>query len=133
HGVGSEKLGRLTPCLQSLPSVVWTTPLSFYLDKTLQEIRELKTHGEKRVSVVLEVFHTIHDMLSHIDAKGDLAVRLAPRTIVAAEEWIAEARARSFPATREEVEQQLIEPIVQQLAIDAGEPVANLVRGRMVC
>src|SRR4051812_39838703 len=26
HGVGGEKLGRLTPSLQSLPSVVWNTP-----------------------------------------------------------------------------------------------------------
>src|SRR5207248_6820702 len=92
HGVGSEKLGRLTPSLQSLPSVVWNTPLSSYLDMTLAEIRSLKTHGEKRVGVVLEVFHTLHQMLGHIDPKRDLAVRLAPRTIVAAEQWMAEAR-----------------------------------------
>ena len=97
HGVGDEKLGRLTPSLQSLPSVVWNTPLSFYLDLSLGQIRDLKTHGEKRVAVVLEVFHTIHEMLDHIDPQGDLAVRLAPRTIVAAEEWMAEARRRSFP------------------------------------
>src|SRR6266481_1991521 len=95
HGVGSEKLGRLTPSLQSLPSVVWNTPLSFYLDLTMAQMRELKTHGEKRVAVVLEVFHTLHEMLSHVDPQGDLAVRLAPRTIVAAEEWMAEARERS--------------------------------------
>src|SRR4051794_197862 len=49
HAVGPEKLGRLTPSLQSLPSVVWNTPLSFYLDLTLGQIRDLKTHGEKRV------------------------------------------------------------------------------------
>jgi hypothetical protein len=131
HGIGGEKLGRLTPSLQSLPSVVWNTPLSFYLDMTLGEIRALKTHGEKRVAVVLEVFHTIHDMLDHIDAQGDLAVRLAPRTIVAAEEWMAEARGRSFPPGREEVEERLVEPIVQQLAIDAGDTVAKLARGRL--
>src|SRR5262245_13677050 len=131
QGVGGEKLGRLTPSLQSLPSVVWNTPLSFYLDQTLSEIRNLKTHGEKRVAVVLEVFHTIHEMLDHIDPQGDLAVRLAPRTIVAAEEWMAEARGRSFPPGREEIEQHLIEPIVQQLAIDAGDTVAKLSRGRL--
>lgn len=132
QGIGGEKLGRLTPSLQSLPSVVWNTPLGFYLDLTLAEIRNLKTHGEKRVAVVLEVFHTIHDMLDHIDPqKSDLAVRLAPRTIVAAEEWMAEARARSFPPNHTEVEQNLIEPIVQQLAIDAGETVAKLTRGRL--
>src|SRR5947199_475939 len=131
HGVGSEKLGRLTPALQALPSVVWNTPLSFYLDLTLAQMRELKTHGEKRVAVVLEVFHTLHEMLSHVDPKGDLAVRLAPRTIVAAEEWMAEARSRSFPPTREEVEQRLVEPLLQQLAIDSGQTVADLARGRL--
>jgi len=131
HGVGGEKLGRLTPSLQSLPSVVWNTPLSFYLDLSLTDIRELKTHGEKRVAVVLEVFHTIHEMLERIDPKSGLAVRLAPRTIVAAEEWMAEARTRSFPPTREEVEQHLIEPIMQQLAIDSGETIAGLARGRL--
>jgi hypothetical protein len=131
HGVGGEKLGRLTLSLQSLPSVVWNTPLSFYLDLSLAQIRDLKTHGEKRVSVVLEVFHAIHEMLNHIDPQGDLAVRLAPRTIVAAEEWMAEARARSFPPTREEIEQRLVEPILQQLAIDAGDTVAKLARGRL--
>src|SRR5262245_22723776 len=131
HGVGGEKLGRLTPSLQSLPSVVWNTPLSFYLDMSLQDIRNLKTHGEKRVTVVLEVFHTIHHMLDHINAMGDLAVRLAPRTIVAAEDWMAEARTRSFPPARGEIEQQLVESLVQQLAIDAGETVADLTRGRL--
>jgi hypothetical protein len=131
QGVGGEKLGRLTPSLQSLPSVVWNTPLSFYLDLTLAEIRNLKTHGEKRVAVVLEVFHTIHNMLDHINPQGDLAVRLAPRTIVSAEEWMVEARARSFPPNREEIEQHLIEPIVQQLGIDAGDTVAKLARGRL--
>jgi len=131
HGVGGEKLGKLTPSLQSLPSVVWSTPLSFYLDLTLAEVRALKTHGEKRVAVVLEVFHTIHEMLDHIDPQGDLAVRLAPRTIVAAEEWMAEARGRSFPPKREEIEQNMIEPIIQQLGIDAGDTVAKLARGRL--
>jgi len=131
QGIGGEKLGRLTPSLQALPSVVWNTPLSFYLDQTLNEIRNLKTHGEKRVAVVLEVFHTIHEMLDHIDPQGDLAVRLAPRTIVAAEEYMVEAKSRSFPPGREEIEQNLIEPIVQQLAIDAGDTVAKLSRGRL--
>jgi hypothetical protein len=131
HGVGGEKVGRLTPSLQALPSVVWNTPLSFYLDKSLAEIRELKTHGDKRVAVVLEVFHTLHEMLDHIDPQGDLAVRLAPRTIVGAEEWMAEARARSFPPGREELEQHLIEPVLQQLEIDAGDTVAQLARGRL--
>jgi hypothetical protein len=131
HAIGGEKLGRLAPSLQALPSVVWDTPLSFYLDLSLAEIRDLKTHGEKRVAVVLDVFHKLHEMLSHIDAHGDLVVRLAPRAIVAAEDWLSEARSRSFTPAREEIEQSLVEPIVQQLAIDGGPTVADLARGRL--
>jgi hypothetical protein len=131
HGVGHEKLGRLTPSLQSLPSVVWNTPLSFYLDLTVAQMRDLKTHGEKRVSVVLEVFHKLHEVFSHVDPKGDLAIRLAPRAIAQAEEWMSEARSKPAPPTRDEIEKNLVEPIVQQLAIDAGDTVAALARGRL--
>jgi hypothetical protein len=131
HGVGGEKLGRLTPSLQSLPSVVWNTPLSSYLDQTLAEIRHLKTHGEKRVTVVLEVFHKLHEALGNIDPQGDLAVRLAPRTVVAAEEYMAEARGKPRPPGHEEIETRLVEPLIEQLGIDAGPTVAKLVRGRL--
>ncbi|HEX5103174.1 MAG TPA: hypothetical protein VFV87_05155 [Pirellulaceae bacterium] len=131
HGIGHELLGRLTGTLQSLPSVVWNTPLSSYLDLSLAEMRDLKTHGEKRIGVVLEVFHNIHKMLGQADPAGGLAVRLAPRTIASAEDWIAEVRSRSFPPGHEEIGQYLIEPILQQLAIDAGDTVAKLARGRL--
>jgi hypothetical protein len=57
HGAGQEILGRIAPSLATLPTVIWTTPLSFYLDQTLIDIRQLKTHGENLVNVVLEVFH----------------------------------------------------------------------------
>ena len=131
HGLGQETLGRLTTSLQSLPSVVWNTPLGFYLDLSLADMRDLKTHGEKRVAVVLEIFHNIYQMLGQIDPAGGLAVRLAPRTIAAAEDWMVEARSRPYPPGHEELGQALIEPILQQLAIDAGETVAKLARGRL--
>lgn len=131
QGIGQEKLGRLTPSLQSLPSVVWNTPLGFYLDYSLADIRNLKTHGEKRVSVVLEVFHNIHQLLANVDPNGGLAVRLAPRTIASAEDWMAEVRSRPYPPGHEELETSLIEPILQQLEIDGGETVAKLARGRL--
>jgi len=131
HGVGGEKLGRLTPSLQLLPSVVWSMPLSHYLDMSLGQMRDLKTHGEKRITVVLEVFHTIYEMLGHVDPRGDLAVRLAPRTIASAEQWMAEARTRAVPPNRDEIEKRLVEPLIEQLRIDAGDTVADLVRGRL--
>ncbi len=131
HGIGQEILGRIAPSLATLPTVIWTTPLSFYLDQTLIDIRQLKTHGEKRVNVVLEVFHTVHQMLSHIDQNGGLAVRLTPRNIASVEDWMAEAKGRSFTPGLGEVEQCLVEPLLRQLEIDAGETVCKLARGRL--
>ena len=37
--------------------VIWNTPLGAYTHFTLGEIRAMKTHGEKRVRAILEVFH----------------------------------------------------------------------------
>jgi len=131
HAIGQELLGRLAPSLATLPTVIWTTPLNFYLDQSLGEIRQLKTHGEKRVNVVLEVFHNVHNLLSHIDENGGLAVRLAPRNIAAVEDWMAEAKTRSFPPGLAEVEQNLVEPLLKQLEIDVGDTVSKLARGRL--
>ncbi|MCI0357630.1 MAG: hypothetical protein L0211_03980 [Planctomycetaceae bacterium] len=131
HAIGQEQLGRLAPSLATLPTVIWTTPLNFYLDQPLGDIRRLKTHGEKRVNVVLEVFHNVHQLLSHVDQNGGLAVRLAPRNIAAVEDWMAEAKGRSFPPGLEEVEQSLVEPLLRQLEIDVGDTVSKLARGRL--
>ncbi len=131
HAIGQELLGRLAPSLATLPTVIWTTPLNFYLDQSLFEIRQLKTHGEKRVNVVLEVFHNVHNLLSHIDKSGGLAVRLAPRSIASVEDWMAEAKGRSFTPGLAEVEQNLVEPLLQQLEIDVGDTVSKLARGRL--
>jgi hypothetical protein len=131
HGVGNERLGRLAPSLQAVPTVIWNSPLSFYLDMELEEMRRLKTHGEKRINVVLEVFHSVHQFLSNVGPDTGLSVRLTPRSIAALEDWIAEARTRKSPPTRAELEQQLVIPILDQLQNDIGSTVAKLARGRL--
>jgi hypothetical protein len=131
HGIGQEKLGRLAPSLQDVPTVIWNTPLSFYLDKTLGEIRQLKTHGEKRVHVVLEVFHRVHVMLTRVDPALGLTIRLTPRFVGQIEDWIQEAKQRSFLPTRDELVERLIEPVLQQLEVDAGNTVTTIARARL--
>ena len=130
HGVGNEKLGRLAPSLQALPTVIWESPLGFYLDKSLMEIRQLKTHGEKRVLAVLEVFHSVHRMLGAVASTG-LAVRLSPRYIAEVEDWMAEAKARETPPRQEEVSERLCEPLLKQLDVDVGTTVSGLARARL--
>src|SRR5262245_47433098 len=48
YGMGPEKLGRLAPSLQNLPTVIWHSRLEEYVDRSLADIRRLKTHGEHR-------------------------------------------------------------------------------------
>ncbi|MFO0884582.1 MAG: hypothetical protein U0894_10410 [Pirellulales bacterium] len=131
HQIGGEKLGRLAPSLQALPTVIWDTPLSFYLDMTISQMRQLKTHGEKRVQAVLAVFHSIHQMLGHAGPNSGLVVRLAPRLIADVEDWMQDARLRKAPPEMPELVERLIEPLLEQLRVDVGDTVFTLARGRL--
>jgi len=64
HELGRLKLGRVAPTLQSLPTVIWHAPLEEYMNLSLSEIRQLKTHGEKRVRTIMEVFWLVHETLA---------------------------------------------------------------------
>ncbi len=130
HGIGNEKLGRLAPSLQSLPTVIWETQLGFYLDQSLMEIRELKTHGEKRVLAVMEVFHCVHRMLGAVASTG-LAIRLSPRQIAGVEDWMSEAKSQESAPRHEELVEKLCEPLLRQLELDVGTTVCGLARARL--
>lgn len=131
HGLGYEKVGRLCPALQEVPTVIWNTPLSFYLDHTLAEIRALKTHGEKRVRVVLEVFHAVHKMLTAIAPLAGLAVRLEPKFAIDLENALAAIRSQGVAPTRTQLERALIDPLLRQLELDCGDTVSSIARDRL--
>jgi hypothetical protein len=130
-GVGHEKLGRLAPALQDLPTVIWHTPMSYYIDHTVDEIRSMKTHGEKRVRVVLEVFCVVHNMLVDVGNQDHLAVRLVPQFVVPLENWVRDAMDRQTPPSFEEVRDRLTLPLLDQMTNDSGETIVNLARGRL--
>jgi hypothetical protein len=129
--LGYEKLGRLAPSLQELPTVIWHTTLDTYVDRTLDEIRSLKTHGEKRVRVVLEVFCVVHQMLVDAGSQDHLAVRLAPKFIVPIENWIRRWMDQAGVPSEEEVLRSLTSPLMEQMTTDAGETVIQLAKGRL--
>jgi hypothetical protein len=131
HGLGYEKVGRLCPSLQEVPTVIWNTPLEFYLDLSLADIRSLKTHGEKRVRIVLEVFHAVHQMLTTIQPLAGLAVRLEPRFAIELQNSLAALRAVDQSASLEKLEAGLVEPLLRQLELDCGGTVAAIARGRL--
>jgi hypothetical protein len=131
HGLGREKLGRLAPTLQALPTVIWHTPLEHYVNHTVAEIRQLKTHGEKRVRVVLEVFYIVHEMLSGRATEQHLSLRIAPKFIQPIENWIALVLEHPGVPSADEVRKCLAVPLLNQIQIDAGPTIHELSEGRL--
>lgn len=131
RGLSREKLGRLAPTLQALPTVIWHVPLGQYVKQSVAEIRQLKTHGEKRVRVVLEVFYIVHEMVSRCGDEQHLALRIVPKFIQPIESWIDEAIEQPNAPSVHEIREHLAIPLLEQIHVDAGETIYELSRGRL--
>jgi hypothetical protein len=131
HGLGQMKLGRLAPTLEALPTVIWHRPLEAYMDRSLADIRQLKTHGEKRVRAVLEVFWVVHETLSESAAQAHLDVDLLPKFVRRVERWMAEVLAGLRTPSVSEIRTGLAQPLLNQIRVDVGEPIWKLVSERL--
>jgi hypothetical protein len=131
HNLGIEPMGRLAPSLQALPTVIWETPLADYLELTLNELQTLKTHGEKRVTAILEVFYFIHRLLDGADTHGCYAVRLTPGYVADIESWIARVTQNGYMPNDEEIRAKLLDPVFHQILVDAGGTPYDLICGRL--
>jgi hypothetical protein len=131
HHLGEERLGRLAPSLREMPTVIWHSPLKMYIPQTLHEIRNLRTHGEKRVRVVLEVFYIVHQMLEKAGRHPRLRARLEPGFILPIEHWFNEILGRESLPSKTEIMEHLVLPLIEQLTIDVGADVVHLARGRL--
>ncbi len=129
--VVDERLGRLAPSLQRLPTVIWHKSLSEYLDHTLAEIRNLRTHGEKRVRCVLEVFHSVYHKLLQADASTNLERLLMPRAIRDVQDWCQEQLSREQVPTEDDVRERFARPLLRMIDVDCGETVLKLVEERL--
>ncbi|MEX1039385.1 MAG: hypothetical protein WDZ51_02060 [Pirellulaceae bacterium] len=131
HQVEQAALGRLAPSLLDLPTVIWSTPLEAYLELSLAEIRRLKTHGEKRVRVILEIFYRVHETLDLAQGQPHLAIQLRPKFIAAIEKWGYGVLDGDELPSRDEILKNLTQPLVEQIKHDAGETVHSLATGRL--
>jgi hypothetical protein len=131
YGLEAEKLGRLAPSLQELPTVIWDKPLSEYLDYTVAEMRQLKTHGEKRVRVILKVFHSIDSVLGGAKVASHLTVDLVPKFLAPIESWVVKSLDNPEISSMASVRQNLAVPLVRQVQIDCGPTITRLVEGRL--
>jgi hypothetical protein len=130
-GISDQKLGRLAPSLQRLPTVIWHKPLGDYLNHTVAEIRSLRTHGEKRVRCVLEVFHSVYNRLSAADASVDLDRWLMPLAVRDVQDWVVGQLSSDHVPTEEEVNERFARPLIGLIDTDCGATVARLVEERL--
>lgn len=129
--LGPEKLGRLAPSLQSLPTVIWNTKLEDYSDRSLAQIRRLKTHGEKRVNAVLEIFCTVHEALATATLEENVDVVIVPRFLPPLVRWLNEVIRQPELPEVDELHERIVRPMVAQIRIDIGEQVADLAAVRL--
>jgi len=131
HGFSGELLGRCVSSLQSIPTIVWRKPLGDYLDLTVDQLRRLRAHGDKRVSAVLEVFHNIHRVLGQSQPTTRLHISLRPAFVPPLEQWICSILDSRDPPSLQELRQRLVLPLLNQIELDAGETVHQLATGRL--
>jgi hypothetical protein len=130
-GLGHEKLGHLAPSLQALPTVIWHSRLEEYADRSLADIRALKTHGEKRVHAILEVFCTVHEALATAALQENIDVLLVPRFLPPVNRWLLGALGQEELPAVDELHKNVVRPLVNQIRIDLGDQVADLAATRL--
>ncbi|MFM7072867.1 MAG: hypothetical protein ACKO38_13850 [Planctomycetota bacterium] len=126
-----ECLGRFAPSLHGVPTVIWDAPLGDYTPVSLSELRKRKTHGDKRVRVILQVFRGLHEALGENAASGRFALRPLPRFILPIESWLRTVARAVAPVGWAEVRSGLALPLINQVAVDAGALIAKLVESRL--
>jgi hypothetical protein len=131
HGLTGETLGRFAPSLQNMTRVVWNTPLGVYTSSTLAEIRSMKTHGEKRVGAILEVFYVAHSLVAGMGTCEHLLVRIVPRLIDRVDQWTGRALQRPGISSRQEIFAEFIQPLLGQIRIDAPQQVCAMAETRL--
>jgi len=131
HGLGHETLGRFAPSLQNMTRVIWNTPLSAYTGSTLAEIRALKTHGEKRIRAVLEVFRSVHMLAANMGAQQHLVVRIIPRSIDQVERWVGTVLQTPGVPGGQEILVNFVSPLLEQVRIDAAQQIVSLAENRL--
>jgi hypothetical protein len=129
--LAAEPLGRFAPSLRALPTVIWDAPLSQYLDMPLVQLRRLKTHGDKRVRNVLEVYYSIHQILNDSKVPRHLFVSVRPSFVIPIEQWLGDVLRRDDLPALQEIRQNLVLPLLNQIESDSDESVGRLVAGRI--
>jgi len=91
----------------------------------------LKTHGEKRVRAILEVFHSVHQMTVGMGTQEHLIVRVVPRLIDKVEQWIGRVLQTAGVPGEEQTFENFVSPLLEQVRIDATRQITSLAENRL--
>lgn len=130
-GFGGHALGRVAPSLLPLPTVIWDKPLSDYARLSLNDIRLLKTHGEKRVNAILEVFGAVYEAVSTAVLHEELQLEVTPRFVPPLTRWLIANAKDPSQLSPSDIEERIARPLIAQVKTDLGEQVAELVSERL--
>ncbi len=131
HGLGQEKLGRFASSLRNMTKVIWNSPLAAYVGYTLAEIQALKTHGNRRVNAILDVFRNVHSLVTNVDSNGHLSLRIVPRLIDGVEKWIGQSLQKPGLPSNGEIFQNFVSPLLEQIRIDAPQQIVTMAENRL--
>jgi hypothetical protein len=131
HGLGKESLGRFATTLQGMTRVIWSKPMETYAEMTLGEIRRMRTHGEKRVNAILDVFYRVHSIVANMGTQEHLVLRIVPRLIDGVESWIAKTLQTPGLPENDEIVARFVDPLMAQIRIDATEQIVQLAENRL--
>ena len=131
-GFKNQLLGRVAPCLRPLPTVIWEKKLEEYSSLRLAEIRQLKTHGEKRVQAILEVFFVIYEAVSTSVLNEHLELQIMPRFVPRLNDWLSGLEDQVATLSEADVKKNLVEPMLLQIEHDLGPSIADLARDRLI-
>ena len=131
RGLENQMLGQLTPTLRDLPTVIWATMLGEYLNYTLADLHDLKTHGQKRIQTVLEVFYIVHSVFQEVGSHPKFSIVLQPSFVQSVEQWIqCELENDRIPKIND-LRENLMLPLLNQIQVDGGDTVHQLASGRL--
>jgi len=131
HGLQDATLGHLAPSLRGLSRSLWDTPLSEYTNRTLAQLRRRKSHNEKHLCSIVEVFRSIHALLCDAEPGGHLGLHLRPRLIGQAADWLSETQRKRTVPTKRECLDQFVMPLVEQLRRDVKQQAVAFAERRL--
>jgi hypothetical protein len=131
QGLENETLGRFAPSLRDMTRVIWNKPLGEYVNFSLEEIRTMRTHGEKRVNAILSVFHSAHTLAANMGTQDHLIVRIVPKLIDRVEQWIGKVLQQPSMPSELEIFENFVSPMLDQIRVDANQQIASLAESRL--